>query len=250
MIRSTVARTLGLAVAAASLQAGAARAQGLPPAQQVVEKYVQAVGGRDAMSRWTKRHLTGEVSVPAAGMTMTMESWYARPNRMLTKVEMQGMSMAQGVNNGVAWSNSPMQGARILSGDEAKQVLELQNFDNNFDLTKVFASMETVGDRTVDGRPCWNVKMVTAGGIEVHNCFDKETGLLVGATMKQHSQMGDIDTESVMSDYRDFDGVKMPTKITVSFGPQQMVTTVRSVTHEAIPDSVFDLPAEVKALQH
>jgi hypothetical protein len=143
-----------------------------------------------------------------------------------------------------------MQGPRILTGDEAKQVLETQTFDNGFDLAKVFPTMETIGERTVDGHPCWNVRMVTPGGIEVQNCFDKDSGLLVGATTRQHTQMGDLQAESVMSDYRDFDGVKMPTKVVVNIGPQQLVTTIKSVTHEPLPDSTFALPPEVKALQH
>ena len=36
----------------------------------------------------------------------------------------------------------------------------------------------------------------------------------------------------------------------MSMAGQQLVTTVKSVSHAAIADSVFALPAEVKALQH
>jgi hypothetical protein len=42
----------------------------------------------------------------------------------------------------------------------------------------------------------------------------------------------------------------MPTKTTVSTMGQQMVTTLKSVSHEAVPDSMFALPPEIRALQH
>jgi hypothetical protein len=92
--------------------------------------------------------------------------------------------------------------------------------------------------------------MVGATGVEVQNCFDKESGLLIGTLSKQQSQMGEMQAEITMEDYRDFDGIKMPGKVTMTMGPQQVVTTIKSVSHEAIADSVFALPAEIRALQH
>jgi hypothetical protein len=250
MIRTRFGRALGLVVLAVAAQAGAAAAQQLPPAAQVVEKYVTAIGGRATAERLSTRHVTAEMSMPAMGMTMTMESWMARPNRSFSKMEMSGMSITSGFDGTTAWVNSPMSGPKILDGPELKQAFDNANFDNNVDFTKVFTTMETIGERTVDGHACWNVRMVSAGGTEVQNCFDKESGLLVGSIARQHTQMGDMTADIVMSEYKDFDGLKLPTRMSMTMGPQQVVTTIKTVSHAPVADSVFALPAEIKALQH
>lgn len=242
-------RALGLA-AFLAIPTGLAAQQQLPSAQSIVEKYVQAIGGHDAIARQSTRHVTAEVSLPAMGMTMPVESYYARPNRVAVKMSMSGMEMAQGVDGTVAWSNSSMQGARIMDGPEGARALTMANFDNGFDFAKVFPTMETIGERTVDGHACWNVRMATAAGVEVQNCFDKDSGLLIASSSKEQTQSGEMQMERTMSDYKDFGGVKIPTHETLTLGPQQIVTTVKSVTFEPLPDTTFALPAEVKALQH
>jgi len=251
MTRTRFGRALGLSALALAVHAGPAAAQQLPPAAEVVEKYVQAIGVHDLAARFQTRHVQAEMSMPAMGMTMTMESWSARPNRAFSKIDMAGMmTVTSGYDGTVAWVNSPMSGPKILDGPEFKTALDNANFDNNVDFAKVFPTMETVGERTVDGKACWNVRMVSANGTEVQNCFDKQSGLLIGSIAKQHTQMGEVTADVVMSDYRDFDGLKLPTRTVVQMGPQQMVTTIKSVTHEPIADSVFALPPEIRALRH
>ena len=230
MIRNRIGRSLGLAAVALAVQAGAAAAQQLPPASQLVEKYVQAIGGRAAAERLAARHVVAEMSMPAMGMTMQMETWTARPNRMLTKMEMSGMSITSGYDGTVAWMNSPMSGPKILDGPELRQAVDNANFDNNVDFTKVFPTMETVGERTVDGHSCWNVRMESIS--------------------HQHTQMGEMTIEAVIGDYKDFDGLKLATRMQMTMGPQQVVTTIKSVSHAPVADSIFALPPEIKALQH
>jgi len=250
MIRTRFGRSLGLAALALAVQAGAAAAQQLPPASQVVEKYVEAIGGRATAARFQARHVTAEMSMPAMGMTMTMESWMARPNRSFSKMQMSGMEITSGFDGTTAWVNSPMSGPKILDGTEFKQALDNANFDNNLDFAKVFPTMETIGERTVGGSACWNVRMVSANGTEVQNCFDKTTGLLVGSIAKQQTQMGEVTADIVMSEYKVFDGLKLPTVMTMTMGPQQVVTTIKTVSFAPVAESVFALPPEIKALQH
>ena len=249
MIRTRTGRSLGLAALALAVQAGAAAAQQLPPASQVVEKYVQAIGGRATAERFAARHVVAEMSMPAMGMTMQMETWTARPNRSFSRMEMSGMSITSGFDGTVAWVNSPMSGPKILDGPEFRQAFDNANFDNNIDFTKVFTTMETVGERTVAGQACWNVKMVSANGTEVQNCFDKQSGLLVGTISRQHTQMGEVTADIVLSEYKEFDGLRLPTRMRMTMGPQQVVTTIKSVSHAPIADSVFALPPEIRALQ-
>jgi hypothetical protein len=252
MTRISFARAMGVAVLAVAAHTGAAVAQGtLPPAKQIVDRYVEAIGGRQMIGRYNARHTQAEMSMPAMGMTMSMDVYQARPNKMFTRIEMPGMgTTTSGFDGHTAWVSNPMQGPRILNGPELNETLSRADFDSNLDPSKNFPTMQTIGEKTIDGHACWNVRMVSATGIEAQNCFDKTTGLLIGSTMKQNTQMGEMQVDVAYSDYQDFDGIKMPTKTTMNMMGQQMVTTIKSVSHAAIPDSTFELPADVKALQH
>ena len=251
MTRIRFARALGVAAIAVAAQAGAAAAQqALPPASEIVEKYVRAIGGHDAVARLQARHMTAELSMPAMGMTMTMETFAARPDKSLMRMSVNGMQVAEGYDGQVAWASDPMNGPRLIDGAELAQRQDMASFDNALDFAKVFPKLETIGEKTVNGKPCWNVRMTGQRGTVQEGCFDKESGLLVATHAVRQSRMGEIPVDATYGEYKQFDGVLVPTVSTIQQGGQQVVVTVKSLSHEPVPASTFELPAEVKALQH
>jgi hypothetical protein len=173
----------------------------------------------------------------------------SRPNLTLTRMTIPGMgTMRSGYDGTVAWASDPMSGARIITGDELEQTLRQADFDAGINYAVHFPTMETVELTEMGGRACYRVRMVAAGGDEVFNCFDAETGLLVGAVMTSASPMGRMEAELRFEDYREFDGILMPTVTRTSMMSQEMVMTVTSVSHDPIDPSVFEAPADVRAL--
>jgi hypothetical protein len=242
-------RALLLASLSAAFVSTGASAQTFPPAREVLERYVTAIGGRPRLQAFTARHQVAEMAIPAAGMTMTVETFQSRPNKIFTKVEIPGMgTMTMGYDGTTAWSNNPMQGPRLITGTELPQILQQADFDAAMDPVRSFPTMETVGERQVNGRACWDVRMVHTSGQVLRQCFDKETGLLAAAVVHQTSQMGEVEASVTFENYQAFDGMKVPTKVTTSAAGQEMVLTVKSISHEPIPAATFELPAEIKAL--
>lgn len=251
MTSRTLVRTLSLAAAAASLAAApGARAQDLPPAGEIVARYVAAIGGEAAITANRHRHFRGEMSMPAAGMTMRMEMWQARPDRMLMVMEIPGMGeMRQGYDGEVAWRSIPMQGASILEGAEREQLVQQADFDANLRFEHAFPEMETVGRGEMQGRPCFRVRMQAESGEEAVGCFDVESGLLLGLTSSSVTEMGPVESTVEFHDYREFGGLRMPSRTVISAMGQEMVMTVTEMDTEPFPDSTFDLPADVAALR-
>ena len=249
-VRTPFRRGLGLAALALAATAAGARAQQpqLPPAAQITARYLQAVGGQAAVERHAQRRTVTETNFPGMGITMTGEMYQARPDKMVMKVNMGAMGTSSGGYDGtVAWAVDAMQGPRVLQGAEAAETMRQADF--SMDLAQSFRTMETAGEKTVGGKPCWDVRMVHRTGIVVNNCFDKESGLLVQTAYTQASPMGQMPVVATISEYRDFDGVKLPSRISVTLMGQEMVTTVKSVSHEPFDPAVFAIPAEIKALR-
>lgn len=249
-VQTRLVRTLVLAGAASALAAAPARAQDLPAAREIINAYVNAVGGADAIARAQHRHSVSEMSMPAAGMTMTVETWQSRPNKVMTVVTVAGLGeMKSGYDGQVAWSMNPMQGARILDGAELEQTLRQSDFDASLRFERLYPTMETVERTEMAGRPCYRVRMVATNGDEAFGCFDVETKLLVAMTSQMVSDMGKLDVTAEFHDYRDFGGVKMPSRSVANMAGQQMTTTLKEVNTNPIPESTFALPAEIRALQ-
>jgi outer membrane lipoprotein-sorting protein len=248
MIRTrTLFGRVALATLAAALTAAPAAAQTLPPARQILDRYVAAIGGKAAWDRVQSQRTVMEMSM--SGMTIPMEVLSARPNRMLVKMTMPGMGEAlSGYDGQVAWSVNPMQGPRVLEGAELAQTVRQADFEATSNPAKNYPVVETVERTEMGGQPCYLVRLVPAEGEAVHNCFHTETGLLVGSRTRQQSPMGLIDVETLMSEYRDFGGIKVATKTTSNMAGQQMTMTVKDVSANTVDPSVFTLPAAVRAL--
>jgi hypothetical protein len=245
MFARTFFRGLGLAAVLATVAGSAARAQQLPPARQIADRHVQAIGGRPALTRFQHRRIVSETALPDGG-TVTADAYQAAPNKTFVRTELPGVgTILAGHDGAVAWSSNPARGARALGGSELGEALRQAEFWGYLDPAAAYRSLETVGEKIVGGRPCWNVRMVHASGSEAHGCFDKESGLLV----RTSTETGAMRVDITISDYRDFDGIRMPSRMVTSIMGQEMTTIIRSVSHQPFDVSVFAVPAEVRARQ-
>lgn len=244
-MKHSFGRTLALAALVLAGSARGAAAQDLPPAKQIIDRYAEAVG-KGAAARQNFRHMVAEMSTPAGTMTMDMKS--ARPNKFVVSMEMAGMSMRSGYDGARGWSLNPMAGAQLMQGKELEQLARQADFDSNFNLAANFPSMTTVERATANGSPCYRVRMVSASQDTVFACFDVGTGLMSQMQSRQETQMGPTETTINMLDYKDFGGMKMPTRTVTQMEGQELTTTVKSVSNDPIDPAAFEPPAEVKAL--
>jgi len=101
--------------------------------------------------------------------------------------------------------------------------------------------------QTFNGRACYHLKGINNWGRQNEQFYDKETGLLVGYAFNTAWRGGNGVATQVFENYQDFGGVLMPTKNTTRGGDDVSVFTTASVTWDDVPDSVFELPAAVRA---
>src|SRR5262249_27933703 len=78
--------------------------------------------------------------------------------------------------------------------------------------------LSLVGDDKVEGKDVVGVRVSAKDARDITMYFDKETGLLAkvaNKTIDFNSKM-EVDQEKLMSDYKEFDGMKRPGKITLN----------------------------------
>jgi hypothetical protein len=219
-------------------------------AAEVLDKFVQASGGVEAMDKIENRHTVGKMEIPAQNLTMRIESWSARPNKTLQKAssEMLG-TMVEGGNGEIFWERSVMTGARVLEGTELDAARLEAQFDKYAHWREVFDTVAYLGEDSVSGNPCHKIMVNTTGGKDRTLFIDQNSYLLVKIEQTLQHQMGDIPMEVYMQDYREVDGVQMPFRNRSSVMGQEMVIQIDSVTHNIdMPEDMFAVPEDIKEL--
>ncbi len=224
--------------------------QDLPAGRQVVDRFVEAIGGRDRITDMPAHRSTMRFEVPAQGFAGDIVGYAAPPNLLLVTIEFAGLGTVRtGYNGQVGWTINPMMGPMVMEGKELEQIREQARFDTWLYPPDMVQSLETVERTTFEQRPAYRVKVVTVSDEEYHDYFDAETGLLIGRSRTSSTPMGDIEGITVYSEYRDFGmGVLMPARqLQRAMGMEQIIT-LSGMHVEAIPDSIFALPPEIQGL--
>jgi hypothetical protein len=250
--RISAATTVCMAIVAAGMLADVKlRAQATAPSgETVLDNYVKAVGGLMAFDKLNTRVVKARLEIPAAGISMAVTAWAARPNkaRMLVEADVVGR-VERGFDGTVGWELATTSGPRIIDGAQLDDLARDSRFDGLATWRDWVAKAETIGAADVDGKPVWKVVVTPKRGSPQTCFFDQASSLLVKLEMTMRTPAGDIPVESFPGDYRDVDGIRMPHRTRQVIAGQERVAIVESVTHNAeMPVGQFDPPKEVQAL--
>ena len=238
---------LALAVLATGSLNAPALANDLPPAEKVLAKYAEAIGG-EALAKVKNRAAEAEFEMPMQNVYASAREFWVSPDRFYFRIDLASMGVTDfeaGVVDGVAWQSHPMSGTARLSGDEgaaARRRAALNPFE---DWQKHFETAETVAEEVVGEKPCYKVVLTPAEGAPLSSFFDKETGLLIRQELTGPTGSRTITT---LDDYQETQGIRSP-RIIETRGPQSYTLRYTSVAYDVddIPDDTFELPESLKA---
>jgi len=245
-IRSAAGATIAIIALAAPVQG--ARAQALPSAKSLLEKHDAAVGGRAAMDKHSSMHEVVAATIAAANITGSMETYHAKPNLYLIKTSFAGGEVLSGFDGKTAWAIAPGQGPQLLDSTTTTTLKDQADFFAEYYDPSRVKSAETVEITDFEGQRCYKVKIVHKDDSEIMVYLDSATGLRAGQT--QTAKMGGQEMQStmVMTDYKDYGGVKLPAKRVQKLPMGEIVMQVQSVEFDKVDPSTFALPDAVKAL--
>lgn len=235
--------------APAPAPAAVAPANAQPTARQVIDAYIAAIGGRQALMARKSVRSSATLEVPAAGMKAEIVSSSMAPNKMLVKTTMPGLGeLMQGFDGTTAWAIDPMQGARVLGGPELEQMKAQADFLAELRDAANYTTMEVAADTTFESRPAYKLRLVRKSGDEVREYYDKETKLLLGTQTTVQTGMGPVEATTIRQDYKPMGGLLVPTRSIQRANGQEFVITILSSEANTVDPTVFELPAQIKAL--
>ena len=212
--------------------------QAPPTLEQILDKYVKALGGKAALQAPTSRVMKGTIEAPAIGAEGAIEIYAKAPNKQLTEV---ALSMAgnprTGFNGATAWHEEY---------GEAKELTVYPKRDADFylplKLRELYPRIELKGKEKLGAREVYRLEAPRLGNPR-RWYFDTESGLLL--RVETRNSEGNLLSREDYEDYRAVDGIKYPFT-TRELDQDQTETVIKygEIKHNVpLDDAKFDMPA-------
>jgi hypothetical protein len=224
---------------------GAPPAGGAPQvtADQILEKYVTAVGGADAIKKITSRDMKG--TQIAGGNQTPIEVLTKAPNKRVTIAGGQSFTAFDG---SIGWMGSTGRPAREMSASEASAYSIDAEFYLPLRLKEIYPQLRRGRPETVNGAECDVLNAAAPGKPALRLYFDKKIGLLTRLVRFAETPLGRNPVQIDYADYKAVDGVTIPMRWTLSRPNGRFTIQIAEVkSNVPIDDAKFAKPAgEVK----
>lgn len=213
-------------------------------ADQILENYIKAIGGRENWKKLTTRISTGTIDVPAMNLSGLVTVREKAPNRSIFTVNFNGAVFQQGFDGTIGWSNDPQNGLREQAGEELAETKRDSDFYHPLDLKQMYSKITVAGTDKIDDRDAYIVE-ASSGDLGTDKIyFDTQNGLVLRIVGQHHTMDGPATFTEDFSDFREVDGIKLPYTVHQESPSSTFTIKFTEIRHnEAIEDAAFAKPA-------
>ncbi len=207
----------------------------LPSVDEVLTKYVDALGGKEALAKVTGAVETATL-ITTEGRIMPREITQSAPD-MVLDVKHTGTEMGDfvdGFDGKVAWRKTG-RGVNEKNGEELAQARMDAQFAVPLKLKELYSRLTVVRQEKVGDEPAFVLfgrSSITGNRERLY--FSTQSGLLLRRTVSSETYVGSIATDTYYEDYRAVDGIKSPMLIS-TFGPDAGAITKISRIERNVP---------------
>ena len=214
----------------------------LPGSDAVLERYIEALGGRAAIDK-IKTQTTVQTllrpklinsGTPKAAMlnrgeSWTMEVFQKAPDKYLSVITTPDGIFRQGFNGQAGWIKTPT-AQRQMNSVELARIKAQADFYSDFKLKERYSTLSVIGRERLGNHEVYVVQGRSLTNQTEKLFFDIETGLLLRRVVFTEIKLG-LDPEQIdYEDYRKVDGRWLPFLITTSYLDDNHFGTTRRVT--------------------
>lgn len=181
----------------------------LPTVDEILDRYINALGGIKALDKVTTRSRKGAVYI--AGLNGTIEMDEIAPNKMILigTVPPPLGSITQVFDGTAGWMKS-QSGVFDMRGDVLNQARRESAFYGDVKLKDQFKLMTVTGTERIDGRDFYVVAGTRPDDQVEKFYFDAQTGLLARRSWETPTYFGALPNATDYDDYRKVGKVRLP----------------------------------------
>lgn len=216
-------------------------------ADELIAKYIEAIGGRKAIDSINSLRLVGK-TLMMGGIEAPLTLELARPDKIRTEIEFQGMKLVTGFDGTTGWFISPFGGKtdpEKMSEGQLKLIRDQADFDGPLiDYKKKGHKVEFLGEDEIEGTPTYKLKLTKKSSSVEYYHFDKEYFIIVARMEKFEFQGSEMETSQFYSDYKAVGGQLFPHAVETKRGSVGggTVTFERIEVNPTLGDERFTMP--------
>ena len=218
-------------------------------ADEIVSKYVKAIGGMDKINALKTLQRSGKFT-GGGGFEARITQENKRPNMVREDFLIQGMDGVTAYDGKTGWKIDPFQGkkdAEPLGEDELKEIVSDADFDGPLvNYAAKGNKVEYVGTEPVEGTDAYKLKVTLANGEVRYYYMDTDYYVPIKVETKRMIRGAEREFESSLGDYKEVDGVYFPWSIESGLkgSPQKGKVTFAKITANGdLADARFIPPA-------
>jgi zinc protease len=239
-----VAVLLAVATSIGAQDAKTPNGAATPTVDQIIDRYIAAMGGRSTIEKITSRASLGKIEVPSMNLSGTVLIHEKAPDKLLQVVVINGNAFRQGFDGTNGWTDDPADGLRVLSGIQLAEAKRDADFFHPLHLGEIYPNMKVTGKEKVGDHDAYVIEGTAAGEtVPDKMYFDVDNGMAVRLVSHRHTPDGEADVQEDFSDYHKVDGLELPFTIEQSGGSAEFTIHVIEIHHGVeLDDSEFVQP--------
>jgi len=197
---------------------------GLPKPDEIIDKYLQALGGERQLASVTSFTATGtSIGFGGFGGGGAVQIYAKAPDQRSTIIEFKDApgrdASVRSYDGKSGWIKTPLTvlGEYQLSGSELDGARLDAEMAFPFQIKRILTNLRTLQPATIEDRDVDVVQGNGPGRLFATLYFDKQTGLLTRMVRYGPSPIGRLPTQVDYADYRDVNGVRLPFRFTFAW---------------------------------
>jgi photosynthetic reaction center cytochrome c subunit len=213
----------------------------LPTVRQVLDHYVGALGGAEAIGKIFSR--VEKADFESENQAASVEVLTAEPEKQVVIRHLPTGDALTVFDGQAGWVSFPGRPTRSMDNGEVEGARMDADLQFPLHVQELFPELSVQYPEKIDGRDAYILLGTRKGEPPVKLYFDVQSGLLVRITRYTESPLGLDPMQLNYGDYREVDGVQLPFRITIA-EPQSVVTLqVQNVQQNvAIDEARFAKP--------
>lgn len=214
----------------------------LPSSDQLIDKYVQALGGAAAIEQVTSRVARGTANV--GGHQMPIDIYEKNPDKRISLMHLANGDSVTAYNGHDGWLAAPGRPLRDMSSSDIEAARLDANLHFPTDIKHIFGELRVKQEEKIGDQATYVVFALRQGQPPLRLYFEALSGLLVRELRYAESPLGLNPTQIDYADYRDVGGVKTPFRWTIARPGGRFTVQLDQIKQNVpIDDARFAKPA-------
>jgi photosynthetic reaction center cytochrome c subunit len=220
-------------------EAPGAEKAALPAAEQLLDKYLAAVGGAPALQKITSRVAKGTATF--AGQSVPVDVYAKAPDKRLSVMHLKTGDSLTAFDGHQGWLAVPNR-THIMSAAENDAAGIDADFYFPISVKMRYEKFRVEPGEKIDGHDTYLVVGRKEGAPPLRLYFDTQSGLLVRLVRYAETPLGRNPTQIDYADYRAVDGIKVPYRWTLARPGNRFTIQVQDLQQNVNVDDAKFVP--------